>query len=58
MAKNLVGKVTQVLGAVIDVHFDGDLPPILNAIETDNKGKIPVDPSDPDLRQQWLPNQI
>ena len=38
MAKNLVGKVTQVLGAVIDVHFDGDLPAILNAIETDNKG--------------------
>ncbi|MCH8924660.1 MAG: F0F1 ATP synthase subunit beta [Proteobacteria bacterium] len=38
MAKNLVGKVTQVLGAVIDVHFDGDLPPILNAIETDNHG--------------------
>ena len=38
MAKNLVGKVTQVLGAVIDVHFDGDLPSILNAIETDNRG--------------------
>ena len=38
MAKNLVGKVTQVLGAVIDVHFDGDLPAILNAIETDNHG--------------------
>ena len=28
MAQNLVGKVSQVLGAVIDVHFDGDLPPI------------------------------
>ncbi|MCH9012902.1 MAG: F0F1 ATP synthase subunit beta [Proteobacteria bacterium] len=38
MAKNLVGKVTQVLGAVIDVHFDGDLPAILNALETDNHG--------------------
>ncbi len=38
MAKNLVGRVTQVLGAVIDVHFDGDLPAILNAIETDNHG--------------------
>jgi len=38
MAKNLVGKITQVLGAVIDVHFEGDLPPILNALETDNGG--------------------
>ena len=38
MAKKLVGKITQVLGAVIDVHFDGDLPPILNALETDNHG--------------------
>ena len=38
MAKNLVGKITQVMGAVIDVHFEGDLPPILNALETDNQG--------------------
>ncbi len=38
MAKNLVGKVTQVMGAVIDVHFDGDLPAILNALHTDNHG--------------------
>jgi F-type H+-transporting ATPase subunit beta len=38
MSKNLVGKITQVLGAVIDVQFDGDLPPILNALETDNHG--------------------
>src|SRR5690606_38544506 len=33
MAKNLVGKITQVMGAVVDVHFDGDLPAILNALE-------------------------
>ncbi|PJF33170.1 MAG: F0F1 ATP synthase subunit beta, partial [Phototrophicales bacterium] len=26
------GKVSQVLGAVVDVQFDGDLPPILNAL--------------------------
>ena len=26
MAKNIVGRITQVLGAVIDVHFEGDLP--------------------------------
>mmetsp|Transcript_21262 Transcript_21262/g.24453 ORF Transcript_21262/g.24453 Transcript_21262/m.24453 type:complete len:490 (-) Transcript_21262:31-1500(-) len=27
------GTITQVIGAVVDVHFDGDLPPILNALE-------------------------
>ncbi|RMD95324.1 MAG: F0F1 ATP synthase subunit beta, partial [Alphaproteobacteria bacterium] len=32
------GHVTQVIGAVVDVHFDGELPPILNALETDNHG--------------------
>jgi len=37
-AKNLVGKVTQVMGPVVDVKFEGDLPPILNALETDNHG--------------------
>jgi len=39
MAKNLVGKITQVLGAVVDVHFEGDLPPILNALHAENQGK-------------------
>ncbi|NAZ36516.1 F0F1 ATP synthase subunit beta [Rubellimicrobium sp. CFH 75288] len=33
------GKVTQVIGAVVDVQFDGHLPAILNALETDNNGK-------------------
>ena len=28
------GKITQVLGAVVDVRFDGALPAILNALET------------------------
>jgi len=32
------GKITQVTGAVVDVQFDGDLPEILNALETDNNG--------------------
>jgi F-type H+-transporting ATPase subunit beta len=32
MTKNVVGRVTQVLGAVVDVQFDGDLPAILNAL--------------------------
>ncbi len=36
--KNLVGKITQVMGPVIDVQFEGDLPSILNALETDNHG--------------------
>jgi F-type H+/Na+-transporting ATPase subunit beta len=33
------GKVTQVIGAVVDVQFDGPLPAILNALETVNNGK-------------------
>jgi F-type H+-transporting ATPase subunit beta len=33
-----VGRVTQVIGAVVDVQFDGHLPNILNALETDNHG--------------------
>ncbi len=32
------GRITQVIGAVIDVKFDGHLPKILNALETDNHG--------------------
>jgi F-type H+-transporting ATPase subunit beta len=32
------GRVTQVMGAVVDVQFDGGLPAILNALETDNHG--------------------
>ena len=33
------GKVTQVIGAVVDVQFEDHLPEILNALETDNNGK-------------------
>jgi len=35
MAKS-VGRITQVIGAVVDVQFDDHLPAILNAIETKN----------------------
>src|SRR5438552_7882550 len=35
---NPVGHVTQVIGAVVDVHFEGHPPPILNALETQNQG--------------------
>ncbi|WP_423415755.1 F0F1 ATP synthase subunit beta [Hyphomicrobium sp. B1] len=37
MAKN-VGKIHQVTGAVVDVHFADKLPEILNALETTNNG--------------------
>ena len=33
-----VGKVRQVMGAVVDVQFDGHLPQIMNALETQNQG--------------------
>ncbi len=36
MANNNVGRVTQVLGAVVDVQFEGDLPFIQNALTTKN----------------------
>ncbi len=39
MANNSVGKVTQVMGAVVDVQFDGDLPAILNALHLQNNDK-------------------
>ncbi|MBT6035977.1 MAG: F0F1 ATP synthase subunit beta, partial [Kordiimonadaceae bacterium] len=32
------GHVVQVIGAVVDVKFDGDLPAILSALELDNNG--------------------
>ncbi|MDP1668346.1 F0F1 ATP synthase subunit beta [Phaeovulum sp.] len=34
-----VGKITQVIGAVVDVQFEDNLPAILNALETHNNGK-------------------
>ena len=37
-ATGSVGKVTQVIGAVVDVAFEGELPAILNALETTNMG--------------------
>jgi F-type H+/Na+-transporting ATPase subunit beta len=33
------GHVTQVIGAVVDVKFEGHLPEILNALETTNNGQ-------------------
>jgi F-type H+-transporting ATPase subunit beta len=37
---NAKGKITQVIGAVVDVQFGDDLPEILNALTTDNGGKM------------------
>ncbi|BCH21763.1 ATP synthase subunit beta [Mesorhizobium sp. L-8-10] len=37
-ASGAVGKVRQVIGAVVDVQFEDHLPAILNALETDNRG--------------------
>jgi F-type H+/Na+-transporting ATPase subunit beta len=35
---NSIGHITQVIGAVVDVQFEGELPAILNALETSNRG--------------------
>ncbi|WP_375650607.1 F0F1 ATP synthase subunit beta [Bartonella sp. OT172YNZD] len=37
-AKGAVGEIKQVIGAVVDVQFEGELPNILNALETENLG--------------------
>jgi F-type H+-transporting ATPase subunit beta len=39
MAKNNVGAVSQIMGAVVDVKFEGELPEILNALECENHGR-------------------
>jgi F-type H+-transporting ATPase subunit beta len=41
MANN-VGKITQVMGAVVDVQFEGELPAILNALHVQNHDKLLV----------------
>ena len=35
---NSIGRITQVIGAVVDVQFESHLPEILNALETKNQG--------------------
>src|SRR5690349_24279568 len=39
MADKKAGRVSQIIGAVVDVTFDGHLPAILNALETTNNGQ-------------------
>jgi len=35
---NIVGRIVSVVGPVVDVHFDDDLPALLTALEVDNHG--------------------
>jgi F-type H+-transporting ATPase subunit beta len=42
MAKNTIGTIAQVIGAVVDVKFEGDLPAILSALHAQNQGKTLV----------------
>ena len=41
MANN-VGKITQVMGAVVDVQFESELPAIMNALHVQNNDKLLV----------------
>ncbi|MBT6440977.1 MAG: F0F1 ATP synthase subunit beta [Alphaproteobacteria bacterium] len=36
--ENAVGKISQVMGAVVDVQFAGEMPAILNALHVENQG--------------------
>ncbi len=40
--KTNIGHIAQIIGAVIDVKFEGQLPAILNALEVDNNGNMMV----------------
>ena len=39
MEKSKAGKITQIMGAVVDVSFEDELPNILNALYVDNQGQ-------------------
>ena len=42
MPRNSIGTITQIIGAVVDVHFDGKLPSILSALHVDDAGRTLV----------------
>jgi F-type H+/Na+-transporting ATPase subunit beta len=42
MPRNSIGTITQIIGAVVDIHFDGELPAILNALHVDDAGRTLV----------------
>jgi F-type H+-transporting ATPase subunit beta len=39
MARNNIGTITQIIGGVVDVKFEGELPGLLNALHLENQGK-------------------
>ena len=39
IARNNSGTIAQIIGAVVDVRFEGELPPILTALTVDNAGR-------------------
>src|SRR6266704_286784 len=39
MARNNFGTIAQIIGTVVDVRFEGELPPILTALTVDNAGR-------------------
>ena len=42
MPSNSIGTITQVIGAVVDVRFDGELPEILTALHVDQSDRTLV----------------
>src|SRR6266849_2089983 len=42
MARNNSGTIAQIIGAVVDVRFEGELPSILSALQVDNAGRTLV----------------
>ena len=39
MSEHLTGKITQIIGPVVDVHFANGLPSILNALVCEHQGR-------------------
>ena len=56
---NNVGRISQVIGAVVDVTFEDQLPSILSALETDNNGTASssrsrsISARTPSARSRW-----
>ena len=43
MAQANTGRVVQVIGPVVDVEFDKDIPPIYQALHITSEGDSPID---------------
>jgi F0F1-type ATP synthase beta subunit len=55
---NAVGKITQVIGAVVDVQFETHLPAILNALETTNGGNRSISESRRCVLSPWTLRKV